>query len=84
MDKMQRIQEFVKVSLEDDSTDLRGIEIKDASIHLGLGILMVLVVSVHLALSMWQFAVSILLAGYDLIAKVLTKIMSAPKVTKEI
>ena len=81
--KTQRIKEFVGIVLHDDITDLRGIPVKEATINLGLGLLMVLVTILHFALNIWQLVVALLLVGYDLIARGLTKIMPAPKVTED-
>ena len=75
MNKTQRIKEFVKVSLEENLADLRNISAKEAVANLGLGIIMVLVVALNLALSVWQLTVSLLLVGYDLIAIGLGKFM---------
>jgi len=77
--KTERLREFIGIVLQDDITDLRGIPVKEATINLGLGLLMVLVTILHFALNIWQFVVSLLLVGYDLIAKGLAKIMPAPK-----
>jgi hypothetical protein len=84
MDKTQRLKDFLGICLKEDVNDLRGIPVKESTVNLGFSILMLLVTALHLALSCWQFAVSLLLVGYDLIAKVLTKVMPAPKeITKE-
>lgn len=79
MDKTQRIREFVKISLEDDAADLRQLPVKESLVNLGLGLLMAMVVILHLALGVWQLAVSVLLLGYDWITKGLAKIMPGPK-----
>ena len=80
MNKTQRIKEFVKVSLEENLADLRSISVKEAVANLGLGIIMVLVVALNLALSVWQLTVSLLLVGYDLIAKGLGRFMEKVKI----
>ena len=80
MNKTQRIKEFVKVSLEENLADLRNISVKEAVANLGLGIIMVLVVALNLALSVWQLTVSLLLVGYDLTAKGLGKFMEKVKI----
>lgn len=77
--KTERLREFIGIVLQDDITDLRGIPVKESTINLGLGLLMVLVTVLHFALNIWQFVVSLLLVGYDLVAKGLAKIMPAPK-----
>ena len=77
--KTERLREFIGIVLQDDTNDLRGLAIKESTINLGLGLLMVLVTILHFALNIWQFVVSLLLVGYDLIAKGLVKIMPAPK-----
>lgn len=77
--KTERLREFIGICLNDDITDLRGLPVRETSINLGLGFLMVLVTVLHFALNIWQFVVSLLLVGYDLIAKGLVKIMPAPK-----
>ena len=79
MDKTQRLKEFIGICLKEDVNDLRGLPVKETSINLGLSILMLLVTAVHLILSVWQLVVSLLLVGYDLIAKGLVKIMPTPK-----
>lgn len=81
--KTERLREFIGIVLEDDITDLRGLPLKETTINLGLGLLMVLVTILHFALNIWQFVVSLLLVGYDLIARGLAKIMPTPKVAKE-
>ena len=79
MGKTQRLKQFVSIVLQEDISDARDIEVKESSINLGLSVLMLLVTVIHLALSVWQFVVSLLLVGHDLIAKVLVKIMPSPK-----
>ncbi len=77
--KTERLREFIIICLNDDITDLRGLPVKETTINLGLGLLMVLVTILHFALNIWQFVVSLLLVGYDLITKGLVKIMPTPK-----
>ena len=79
MDKTQRLKDFIGICLREDINDARGIPVKEASINLGLGVLMILVTALHLALSCWQWIVSLLLVGYDFTVKGLIKIMPAPK-----
>lgn len=75
-DKMQRIREFVRISLEEDITDLRGVTVKEALLNVALGLLQLLIVAFHIVLSLWQLVVSVLLLGYDGLVKVLKKTMS--------
>lgn len=77
----ERLREFISICLQDDITDLRGLPVKETAINLGLGLLMVLVSILHFALNIWQFVVSLLLVGYDLVARDLAKIMPAPKMS---
>ncbi len=77
--KTERLRQFLAICLKEDIIDARGIPIKEATINLGLSVLMVLVTALHLALTCWQFVVSLLLLGYDAIVKGLVKIMPAPK-----
>ena len=79
MNKTEEIKEFIRIVLKEDINDLRGLPIKETTINLGLSTLMVLVTALHLALAIWQFVVSLLLVGYDLITKGLVKIMPTPK-----
>jgi len=81
--KIERFRETVNICLQPDIIDLRELPISETALNLGLDILMVLVVILHLALGIWQFATSLLLVGYDLTAKILTKIMPAPRMPKE-
>ena len=84
MEKTQRLKDFIGICLKEDSNDLRGLDAKETTVNLGLSILMLLVTALHLVLSCWQFVVSLLLVGYDLIAEGLSKVMPAPKdTTKE-
>jgi hypothetical protein len=80
--KTERIREFVGIVLQEDIIDLRGIPVKEATINLGLGLLMVLVTLLHFILNIWQFVVSLLLVSYDLIARGLAKVMPAPKMAQ--
>lgn len=83
MNKTQRIKEFVRITLEEETIeDLRGVSVKEAGLNFGLGLLMGLPVVLHLALTVWQLAVSFLLLGYDLITKGLAKILPSPKISR--
>lgn len=75
MNKVRHFKEFVRVSLEPDEVDLRGLTVKETSLTVGLSVLMILVSVFHLVLCLWQFAVSLLLVGYDGIVWVLQKVL---------
>ena len=78
MDKTQRLKQFLGIVLQEDTSDARDIKAKESTINLGLSVLMVLVAALHLVLSVWQFVVSLLLVGHDLIAKGLSEILPGP------
>lgn len=80
MTKLQRIKELARIILEPDSNDLRDMPVKESVANIGTGILVMLIIATHLILSLWQFAVSILLVGYDLVIKMLVKAMPSPKI----
>lgn len=73
MNSTQRLREYVAVSLEPDSADLRKVSIKDAALNLGLSMVMVVVSGLHVVLASCQFVVRVMLAGYDVIAKGVTR-----------
>ena len=80
MSKTERIKEFFRVCLEEDTTnELRDFPVKDAMAHFGLGILMVLATALHLILCAWQLVASLLLVGYDAATAGLAKILPGPK-----
>ena len=79
MDKTQRLKQFLGIVLQEDISDARDIKAKESTINPGLSVLMVLVTALHLVLSCWQFVVSLLLVGHDLIAKGLSTILPGPK-----
>lgn len=79
MDKTQRLKDFIGICLSENVNDPRGLPIKETAVNLGLSVLMVLVTALHLVLSCLQFGISVIVVGYDLIAKALPKIMPAPK-----
>jgi len=79
MDKTQRLKEFIGICLQENVNDPRRLPIKETTINLGLSVLMVLVTALHLVLSCLQFGISLIVVGYDLIAKNLPKIMPTPK-----
>jgi len=81
--KIEGFRELVNICLRPDIIDLRELPISETALNLGLDVLMVLVAILHLALGIWQFATSLLLVGYDLTAKILTKIMPSPETAKE-
>ena len=80
MNKTERLKEATRIILEADVVDLRGLPVKEGAANLGLGVLLVLIVALNLALSMWQCAVSLLIFGYDLTAKGLAKFMGKVKI----
>jgi hypothetical protein len=75
MTKAQRIREFFNIVLEEDVKDLNGVSVKEATTNFGVGIVMVFGVALHLLMGAWQIVVSLLLVGYDLIVKGLTRVM---------
>jgi hypothetical protein len=85
MTKTERIKEFFRICLEEDTTnEPRDIPLKDAVAHFGLGVLMVLGIGLHLVLCAWQLTVALLLVGHDLLVAVLKRFFPVPKVAKEV
>jgi len=77
--KTERLRQFMDSCLRDDIDSLHGFPLKETSINLGIGILMLLMAALHLLYAMCQFAFSLVAAISDLFVKGLVKIMPAPK-----
>jgi hypothetical protein len=71
----KRITELVKLALGPGVIDVRGITVKEAGIGLGWGFLLVGLGLLELFLGVWQIIVGLLLFGYDLLTKGLSRIM---------
>ena len=80
--KTERLREFMDSCLRDDIDSLQGFPLKETSINLGMGILMLLMAALHLIYAVCQFAFSLVAAISDLLVKGLVKIMPAPKMAK--
>lgn len=78
MNKIQRIRELAGFCMEENGADLRDLSAKESLGNLGLGLLMALIAALNIGLSLWQITASVLLLGYDWIAKGLSKIMPSP------
>lgn len=78
--KTEKLRQFMDSCLQDDIDSLQGFPIKETSINLGMGILMLLMAALHLISTICQFAFSLVAAISELFVKGLVKIMPAPKV----
>lgn len=81
--KTERFRQFMDSCLQDDINSLRGFPLKETSVNLGMGILMLLMAALHLLYTMCQFAFSLIATGSDLLVKALAKIMPSPKMARE-
>ena len=81
MNKTERSKEVIRLALEEETIeDVRGVPVKEASINLGLAILMALAFALHLGLTICQVGISFLLLAYDLITKGIGKFMEKVKI----
>ena len=70
-----RIKALLKLALEPAMVNVRGITVKEAGIGLGWGFLLVGLGLLELFLGVWQVIVGLLLLGYDLLVRRLSKAM---------
>lgn len=70
-----RVKELFRLALSPGVVDVREITVREASIGLGWGFLVLGLGLLQLFLGVWQCLVGFLLFGYDLIGKGLNRIM---------
>lgn len=77
--KADRFRQFMDSCLREDIDSLQGFPLKETSINLGIGILMLLMAALHLLHAALQWAFSLVATGCDLLVKGLVKVMPTPK-----
>ena len=79
--KTERFRHYMNICLQEDIDSLSGFPLKETSVNLGIGALMLLMAALHLLHTAFQFAFSLVATTSELLVKALVKIM--PKAIKE-
>jgi len=75
LNRVDKIRHFIATTLAGDDYDPRSFTVKDSLLGIALGLFMLIVVAFHLLLLLARLVISLLLFGYDLMVKVLAKVI---------
>ena len=79
-EKKERARNFVAEHLKEDILDPKNLPLRETSLNWAISLLRLVVTAVNVVYSTVQLIFSLLLAGGDLLAKGLNKLMPAPKI----
>ena len=81
-EKKERARNFVAEHLKEDILDPKNLPLRETALNWCISLLRLVIVAFNVIQATVQLIFSLLLAGGDLLAKGLNKLMPAPKVTQ--